>query len=80
MSSCSKVSYPTKIAAVLAIHAIQRRNAARDRKGPTGAYICSACKRWHLTSKSGTQTPPWERETSRARQRGGRQGTTPAPE
>jgi hypothetical protein len=33
--------------------------AARGRKVPTGAYLCRSCNRWHLTSKSATQTPPW---------------------
>ena len=35
------------------------KKLARGLKAPTGAYLCGPCKRWHLTSKSPTQTPPW---------------------
>lgn len=24
-----------------------------------GTYLCSDCRRWHLTSKEGIQTEPW---------------------
>ena len=61
MSDCSKIPYLTCRAATVAMRAIQRRYATQGLKGPTGAYLCGTCKRWHLTSRSGTQMPPWER-------------------
>jgi hypothetical protein len=65
MSECSKICYPTRAAATIAMRPIARRYAAHGLKRPTGAYFCSACKGWHLTSKSGTQVAPWEKARGR---------------
>lgn len=53
----------------LAMRAIRRKKPARGLNGPTGAYFCPKCKGWHLTSKSRTQTPPWEKGRSMRRSR-----------
>lgn len=64
MSECSKVPCPSDWAAQLALHAIQGRDAGRGRKVPKGLYLCKSCGRWHLTSQSGVQTPPWAKGAS----------------
>ena len=61
MDSCSKIPYNTLTLATKALHAIQRRSAARGLKSPTGAYVCGACGRWHLTSQTPTRVPRWLR-------------------
>ncbi len=58
--SCSKLPYPTQQAAIVALRGILRANRGRDRKLPTGTHLCSDCHRWHITSKSGHQVPPWK--------------------
>lgn len=64
--SCSKLPYRTQWMALCAMRAIVRKCRGRDVKVPTGAYLCSECRCWHLTSKSRTQAPPWEtRRTKR---------------
>lgn len=60
--SCSKVPYPTQTMAMTALRGIVRKRRTSDRKVPTGTYFCSECRRWHLTSKSGHQTPPWRKQ------------------
>jgi hypothetical protein len=62
MSDCSKIRYPSRRTAIAAMLAIARKNRKRDRRCPTGTYLCGSCRSWHLTSKSGNQTPPWEKE------------------
>jgi hypothetical protein len=62
MEHCSKVCYPNRGAALNAMRAIQRKKSANGLKSPQGAYLCAACRRWHLTSKPGIQTPPWARK------------------
>jgi hypothetical protein len=57
--SCSKQPYRTQWMALCAMRAIIRKRQGQDVKVPTGAYLCSECRRWHLTSKSGSQMPPW---------------------
>lgn len=57
MSSCSKVSYPTRTAASLALRAIARICADAGRATPRGAYVCASCRSWHLTSRTNVQTP-----------------------
>ena len=65
MAVCEKKPYRTKTAAMLSLRAQQRRGAGRPNgRVPTGAYLCSVCGLWHLTSKSGTQTAPWERRAT----------------
>jgi len=59
--ACSKVRYPSQLHAELALAAL-RRNAERRE---TGSYLCSVCRRWHLTSKSRSQVPPWRRKQKR---------------
>ena len=61
MSVCSKIPYETLWSAELALRAIQKMASARGLKPPTGAYFCSTCHRWHLTSKSKTRVPQWAR-------------------
>lgn len=64
MSGCQKIPYKSCTAATIAMRAIRRKKAARGLKVPTGAYFCGTCRCWHLTSKSPTQTPPWEKARS----------------
>ena len=59
--SCSKLPYRTQWMALCAMRAIVRKRQGRTVKVPTGAYLCSQCRCWHLTSKSGIQTPPWDK-------------------
>jgi molybdenum cofactor biosynthesis enzyme MoaA len=61
MSECSKISYVSRRTAVRAMRAIARSYANRGLVGPKGAYFCTSCRRWHLTSKTGVQTPPWDK-------------------
>lgn len=58
-NSCKKTPYRTQLEAELALAALRR--AKRPGRRETGSYLCSACKRWHLTSKSSSQVPPWRR-------------------
>jgi hypothetical protein len=59
MSGCSKIRYANRQSAIAAMRAIARRYRNGDRTYPTGVYLCSPCRSWHLTSKSGIQVPPW---------------------
>ena len=59
--SCSKRPYRTQRMAICAMRAIVHKCQGQDVKVPTGAYLCSECRCWHLTSKSGTQRPPWDK-------------------
>lgn len=61
MAVCEKLPYLTQLQAELALRAIARRARERGRRGPTGSYLCRPCRRWHLTSKSKSQRPPWDR-------------------
>jgi hypothetical protein len=61
MAVCDKQRYLTKPEALRALNMIFRRSRRKNRRAPTGAYFCGACRTWHLTSKSATQTAPWER-------------------
>jgi hypothetical protein len=59
MANCMKKPYTDLVGAKTALRIIRQRSKRRDKPSPTGAYLCAACRRWHLTSKSGVQTPPW---------------------
>lgn len=59
--SCSKLPYRSQFIALRALRAVARKSRRRNRKAPTGTYLCSECRCWQLTSKSGNQTPPWVR-------------------
>ena len=72
MSECSKVPYANRWLATSAMRAIARRHAARGLKAPTGAYLCSSCRCWHLTSKPTSQVPP--RDKVRVRRRAAAHG------
>lgn len=61
MVACDKKPYPTQWRAEVALRACARRARQRGRPEPTGTYLCRHCRRWHLTSKSKSQTPPWDR-------------------
>lgn len=61
MSVCAKIPYPTRGSAEFALRAIHGVSLTRGRKPPTGAYFCTPCRQWHLTSKSKSQVPPWHR-------------------
>ena len=61
MTDCTKCVYPTQWAASRALKAIQRKLESRGGKVPTGSYLCTSCRGWHLTSKSKSQIPPWVR-------------------
>jgi hypothetical protein len=61
MTECTKRLYETQWAATRALLAVQPKMERLHRKVPTGAYFCSTCRGWHLTSKSKTQIPPWAR-------------------
>lgn len=64
MAVCDKKPYPTQLQATLALRAIARRARQRGRPEPTGTYLCH-CRRWHLTSKSNSQKPPWAKGARR---------------
>lgn len=59
MATCSKIPYRSLQAAKVALHAVRRSARVTGRRPPTGAYLCSICRAWHLTSKSRIQRPPW---------------------
>jgi hypothetical protein len=61
MSECSKIPYCSCNQATVAMRGIRRKYIAGGVKPPTGAYFCGTCKQWHLTSKSATRTPPWQK-------------------
>jgi len=65
MSECSKIPYARRWMAVVAMRAIARSCVTRGLKGPSGAYLCRSCRCWHLTSKTGVQTPPWVKARAR---------------
>lgn len=56
---CGKTRYPNRWSALHAMKAIVLKRP--NGKIPRGAYLCSSCGSWHLTSKRGVQTPPWEK-------------------
>lgn len=58
--SCNKVPYASQLDAELALAALRMKAHRRERR-ETGSYLCSACGRWHLTSKSPSQVPPWRK-------------------
>ena len=66
MPGCAKIPYPTRFAAELALRAIKQRCENSGQKAPTGAYLCGPCRRWHLTSKSTSQIPPWAKRPASA--------------
>ncbi len=59
VSECSKIAYVNRWDAVVALRAIAQAYATRGLPGPKGAYLCNACRCWHLTSKAGVHTAPW---------------------
>lgn len=59
--SCSKLPYRTQWMALRAMRAIGRKSKWPGAVVPIGAHFCSECRCWHLTSRSRTQTPPWEK-------------------
>lgn len=64
MAVCTKRPYSTQLQAELAMRVIARRARLKGRPEPTGSYLCSHCHRWHLTSKSKSQTPPWAKASA----------------
>ena len=50
MTHCTKIPYPSLPAARWALPRIQQSCSRRGHKVPQGAYPCSACGAWHLTS------------------------------
>ena len=60
MPECSKVRYANQWTALAAMRAITR-NRRVGKIIPRGVYLCGTCKAWHLTSKRGIQSPPWEK-------------------
>jgi hypothetical protein len=61
VSECLKVSYCSRGEALFAMRVIARAYRRRGGTGPRGAYFCGSCRCWHLTSRVGVQTPPWEK-------------------
>lgn len=61
MSTCSKTPYQTQWLAELTLKKVRQLNASRGKKCPTGTYFCASCRAFHLTSKSVSQKPPWDR-------------------
>lgn len=66
MSECSKIPYGSRGAALFAMRGIGRAYRRRGRSGPRGAYFCSPCRCWHLTSRAGVQKSPWEKSRREA--------------
>ena len=54
---CNKIPYQSQPQAELALKAIQKKRRSTRRE--LGSYLCPDCRRWHLTSKSSSQVPPW---------------------
>lgn len=52
--------------ALCAMRAIVREYQGQNVKVPTGAYLCSQCRCWHLTSKSGDSDATVGQQTSYA--------------
>ncbi len=48
---CSKIRYPSRRAALIAMTAIAAQCRRRGRRFPVAAYPCPSCRAWHLTSK-----------------------------
>jgi cytochrome c553 len=69
VSDCSKIQYLTLQAAFSALHAIQRKSAARGQPAPQAVYPCGRCHSWHLTSKPLTGHPWWQRKQAQSRHR-----------
>lgn len=61
MSECSKIPYRSRGAALFAMRGIGRAYRGRGGTGPRGTYFCSSCRCWHLTSRVGVETPPWDK-------------------
>ena len=59
MPSCTKFNYASQARSALPRSAPSLRRHAADSLDPKGAYHCSTCRRWHLTSAPRIQTPPW---------------------
>lgn len=51
VSSCGKTRYRDRIAALLALSKIARRDDTRRPKTEQRAYPCPRCHGWHLTSQ-----------------------------
>jgi hypothetical protein len=67
MTGCSKIPYPTVLAARLAMRAIQRRTVTRGGTTPQGVYPCPACHAWHLTSQQISGKAWWAKPRRPAR-------------
>lgn len=59
MHACSKKTYPTAIAAALALRAIRRGSPLREERA---LYRCSHCCQFHLTSNTASSRNRWMRE------------------
>jgi hypothetical protein len=57
MARCSKRRYRDRIAALLALASVQRKDGSRRPKTEQRAYRCPDCHGWHLTSRPDTSTP-----------------------
>lgn len=51
MARCSKRRYRDRIAALMALASIRRKDGSRRRKTEQRAYRCLNCNGWHLTSR-----------------------------
>lgn len=56
MHACSKKTYPTAIAAALALRAIRRGSPHRDERA---LYRCARCRQFHLTSDTASVSNRW---------------------
>jgi hypothetical protein len=51
MTSCTKVRYRDRIAALLALATVRTQDKSHRAKVEARAYFCSSCRGWHLTSR-----------------------------
>ena len=59
MHACSKKTYPTAIAAALALRAIRRGSSLREERA---LYRCAHCRHFHLTSDTASDRNRWMRD------------------
>lgn len=50
MADCSKVSFPTELAARSALRAIVRHRRPKQSRREVAVHPCQRCGAWHLTS------------------------------
>lgn len=51
MTTCTKVRYRDRIAALLALAKVRQQDKSHRAKIEARAYFCADCRAWHLTSR-----------------------------